>query len=126
MLRRLMPFCLVLLMGPDFAARTAGAQPPSDPWCGTYLKLGGWRPSGQDGLAPYVTITRDGEGYYRLNEPPYQSSRFIEVEKGVLEDREKGLGKIYLGSVQYVAGRRQPETMLKAEFCYDGFYLLGR
>jgi hypothetical protein len=92
-----------------------------DPWCGNYLKFAEFDFLRTEGSAPRITITRDGDGY-RLSKP-YDDYKFIEVEKGVLEDSKKLFGKIYLGSAQFVAGSQKPATVLRVEFCYEHFHL---
>jgi hypothetical protein len=108
---------LVPLPRPEKEATAA----TDDPWSGTYLKFAEFDFLRTDGSAPHITITRDGDGY-RLSKP-YNDHKFIEVEKGVLEDSKKIFGKIYLGSTQFVAGSKKPATVLKAEFCYEHFHL---
>lgn len=104
-----------------------GAEPPArqaDPWVGTYLKYDRYdtRRQGQFGEAQQVTITRDGNGY-RLSKP-YNGWKFTEVRKGVLSDVEGGgphLGKLILGTAKFADGKHT--RVLRAEFCYDWFFL---
>jgi hypothetical protein len=105
----------------NYPTRLAVAQPAGDPWCGTYVKLGDQAILSPDGRVPHVAITRDADGY-RLSKP-YDGDTFIEVEKGVLQDSNKILGRIYLGSVQFAGGSRKSATVLRAEVCYEAFLL---
>jgi hypothetical protein len=109
---------IAALAEPD---KTAAAQPADDPWCGTYLKFAEFDFLRTEGSAPRIAITRDGDGY-RLSKP-YDAYKFIEVEKGVLQDSQKIFGSIYLGSAQFVAGSKKPATVLRVEFCYEHFHL---
>ena len=106
---------------------SAGTAEPAaektDPWAGTYLKYGRYETQrqGQFGEARAITISKDDHGY-RLS-APYDKWTFTEVERGVLSDREGGIGKIYLGSAEFADGKRVP--VLRAEFCYERFILYG-
>ena len=120
-MRRLLPFCLVVLVFPGYAARSAAAHPPADPWCGTYAKLEQHGLQSPDGRAPRIEITRQDDGYHLSK--PYDSYTFSEVEKGVLQDRNKVLGKIFLGSAQFAGDSKKSATVLRAEFCYEVFLL---
>jgi hypothetical protein len=109
---------LVPLAGADKKEAASG----EDPWSGTYTKFEEYDFPSTAGRAPHITITRDEDGYYHLSKP-YDSFKFVEVEKGVLEDSGKVFGRIYLGSAQFVAGPKKPATVLRADFCYEHFHL---
>ena len=106
-------------------AMTSQAKEPSpkevDPWVGDYFKYGRYDTGriGQFGEAQTITISKDGDGY-RLSKP-FSDALFTEKTKGVLSDREGGLGKIYLGTAEYADGRK--DSILRVEFCYEDFVL---
>lgn len=93
----------------------------SEPWVGSYWKYARYDTgrTGQFGEAQLMTISKDRDGYTLSK--PYADAHFTEKTKGVLSDREGGLGKIYLGSVEYADGKK--ETILRVEFCYENFVL---
>lgn len=99
------------------------ASPPkeNDPWIGTYLKYARYDTgrTGQFGEALTITISKDRDGYSMSK--PYANAHFKEKTKGVLSDRDGGLGKIYLGFVEYADGKK--DTILRVEFCYEDFVL---
>jgi hypothetical protein len=106
-------------------AQTNQAEEPPvqgvDPWVGVYLKFARYDAAriGQFGEAQTITISKDRDGYCLSK--PYANAHFNEKSKGVLSDREGGLGKIYFGSVEYADGKK--ESILRVEFCYENFFL---
>jgi hypothetical protein len=109
-----------------FFAAGRSAEPAArqvDPWPGEYLKFSRYdkERTGQFGEAQKIAITKTAEGYYLSK--PYADRKFTEVENGVLSDGPGGLGEIYLGSAEFVDGKRVP--ILRAEFCYEQFILYG-
>lgn len=111
-----------------FAAMRPSSAGPSvkveDPWTGSYSKFGEFEPArtGQVGEAPKITITKEGD-VYKLSKP-YDLYQFKEVRKGILEDDKGVLGHLALGSMEFGDGRRA--RVLRAGFCYESFYLVGR
>ncbi len=100
------------------------AEPPQetvDPWLGSYHKHAVFHDSlsSRDGKAVRLTIRKSDEGY--AFEELYTGRVFREIEKGVLSDGQGGLGKIYLGTVEYADGRKAP--VVRADFCYEHFVL---
>ncbi len=93
----------------------------TDPWIGSYLKYARYDTgrTGQFGEALTITISKDRDGYAMSK--PYAEAHFKEKTKGVLSDGDGGLGKIYLGSVEYADGKK--DTILRVEFCYENFIL---
>lgn len=93
----------------------------TDPWIGSYLKYSRYDTgrTGQFGEALTITISKDRDGYCMSK--PYADAHFKEKTKGVLSDRDFGLGKIYLGSVEYADGKK--DSILRVEFCYEDFVL---
>lgn len=98
-----------------------GATAETDPWVGSYLKYAKYdtKRDGKFGEAQTITVTKDRDGY--LLAKPYDHARFTEKSKGVLSDGDGGLGKIFLGTVEYADGKK--ETVLRVEFCYEDFIL---
>jgi hypothetical protein len=92
-----------------------------DPWVGVYFKYARYdtERNGQFGEAQKLTISKDRDGYSLSK--PYTDAHFKEIEKGVLADRDDGLGKIYLGHVVYADEKK--ESILRVEFCYERFYM---
>jgi hypothetical protein len=97
------------------------AAKKADPWVGTYVKYSRYDP-GHQGQFGQIKITKDADGYH-LSRYPYSLRTLTEVKKGVLSDGPGGLGKIYLGSMEFVDGKRG--RVLRAEFCYENFLLYG-
>lgn len=93
----------------------------TDPWIGSYLKFARYDTgrTGQFGEALTITISKDRDGYSMSK--PYADAHFKEKTKGVLSDGDGGLGKIYLGSVEYADGKK--DSILRVEFCYEDFVL---
>lgn len=93
----------------------------TEPWIGSYLKYARYDTgrTGQFGEAQTITISKDRDGYTLSK--PYADAHFKEKTKGVLSDGDGGLGKIYLGSVEYSDGKK--DTILRVEFCYEDFVL---
>jgi hypothetical protein len=110
---------LVSQHGPGRAAEPA--RPAKDPWVGEYRQLGGWRAD----KAGHVTITRE-DGFYRLNteDGAHKSYRFVEEKPGVLRDEKHIYGKIFLAELKFADSDRAAQPVLKAEFCYEDFYLI--
>jgi hypothetical protein len=119
---------LALLAAVVFAAPGPITPEPAakagDPWTGTYLKFGEYETdrTGQFGEAPRITIKKDGD-VYTLSKP-YELWKFKETKKGALEDAPGGIGSIKLGSMEFGDGTRG--RVLRADFCYEAFYLFGR
>lgn len=97
------------------------SPPEKDPWVGAYLKYGQYDTgrTGQFGEAQTIRVTKDRDGYSLS--APYSHAHFKERSKGVLSDGDGGLGKIYLGSLEYPDGTKA--TILRADFCYEDFIL---
>jgi len=97
------------------------ASQEADPWIGSYLKYARYDSgrTGQFGEAQTITISKDRDGYFLSK--PYDDAHFKEKTKGVLSDRDGGLGEIYFGSVEYADGKKR--TILRVEFCYEDFVL---
>jgi hypothetical protein len=89
-----------------------------DTWTGEFTRLGGWEMVGH---GHHVTITKDGDGFYHINLKLYESCKFVEVKPGVLQCKE--LGTITRGTLKLDG--RDAVPILKAEFCYEYFYLFG-
>lgn len=100
------------------------AEPPPeavDPWIGSYHKHAVFHDSlsSRDGKAVRLTISKSDDGY--VFGELYTGRVFHEVEKGVLSDGQGGLGKIYLGTVEYADGKKA--RVLRADFCYEDFVM---
>jgi hypothetical protein len=96
-----------------------GFAPAPDAWAGEYTRLGGWDSPGR---GHHVAITRDGDGY-RIDLKGYETFKFVEVRPGVLECRS--LGTITRGTLRFEGGSDRPTPFLRADFCYEWFYLEG-
>jgi hypothetical protein len=108
------------------AFHPSGAEPvanPEDPWTGTYSYFADHDTSrsGQFGEARRITITKEGD-FYRLSKP-YDDFKFKETKKGHLYDEKAIFGGLTLGSMEFSDGRHA--RVLRAEFCYEHFYLVG-
>jgi hypothetical protein len=104
---------VVVMLAASVSAQAAEAQKPApDAWVGTWAVVGGNRPA--------AVIVKDGEGY-QLRMPAYETQRFKEVVPGALECRH--LGVIRRGTMTF-AGVPGEVVVLRAEFCYEIFYLL--
>lgn len=92
-----------------------------DPWIGSYHKHAVFHDSlsSRDGKAVRLTISKNNDGY--VFGELYTGRVFHEVEKGVLSDGQGGLGKIYLGTVEFANGTKA--RVLKVDFCYEDFVM---
>jgi hypothetical protein len=89
----------------------------ADGWVGEYARFGGWDGPGR---GPRVTITKGADGYH-LNLKGYETYPFVEQRPGAL--RSKALGTITQGTARLEG--QEPFGVLRAELCYEGFYLFG-
>src|SRR4051794_39300270 len=117
---------LLLVMGLLTSGGFAGGPRPAprpkavadDGWTGTYVCYGGHQSQGQGRT---LRITKEGDRY-RLELKPYESFDFVAVKAGVLES--KSLGKIYRGALRFEDTSMPATTVLRAELCYEQFYLV--
>src|SRR5579862_7239921 len=127
-MRYLFPLVSMAAIGVAVLAvlRPSGAEPAAkadDPWVGTYLYYAEYdhNRQGQFGEARKITISKDGD-IYKLSKP-FDNGKFRETKKGVLSDEKGGLGKLFLGSMEFSDGVRA--RVLRADFCYETFTLVS-
>ncbi len=97
------------------------AESPPDYFCGKFENIGGYFPHAKD--PHHVEIAKEGNEYGLVGTNSYDKYRFVKVEDGVLQDKEKHLGKIYMGTTTF-QGLDIKLRVLKADFCYNSFLLL--
>jgi hypothetical protein len=125
MSRRFVMLAALVLLTAMISLVTGDASEPTtdgaERWTGTYVKYARFdtRRHGRFGEAQRVTITKSDDGY-RVS-GAYNGRMFTEAEKGVLSDGKGGLGRIYLGSVDF--SDQQRARVLRADFCYESFIL---
>ncbi len=97
------------------------ADSPQDYFCGKFENIGGFFPHAKD--PHHMEIAKEGNEYRLIGTNSYDKYRFVKVDDGVLQDKEKHLGKIYMGTTTF-KGLDMKMRVLKADFCYNSFLLL--
>lgn len=96
-------------------------ESPADPFCGKFENVGGYFPHAKD--PRHIEIVKEGTFYRLIGSKSYDEYRFTKTEDGILEDKEKHLGKIHMGTATF-KGLKTQMRILKVEFCYNSFVLL--
>ena len=103
------------------APRALSVETTPDYFCGKFQNLGGYFPHAKD--QQHVEIVKEGNEYRLIGTKSYDTYRFVKVEDGVLEDKDKHLGKIHMGTTTF-KGLDMKMRILKVDFCYNSFLLL--
>ncbi len=97
------------------------ADSPPDYFCGKFENIDGYFPHAKD--PRHVEIAKEGNEYRLIGTKVYDQYRFVKTEDGILQDKERHLGKIYMGTTTF-KGLDTKMRVLKADFCYNSFLLL--
>lgn len=119
-----------VLFGSDFIYQTMICQPAAavdgqsaatDFFCGKFEPIGGFFPKVIN--VRRLEIAKEGNEYRLIGTKMYDKYRFVKTEDGILQDKEKILGKIHMGTATF-KGSDVKLRILKAEFCYNNFLLI--